>query len=150
MFLKIKLKILPYKNNLSFCSLGKLSSKTVTPLYLKSSMTCCTPIHSLSLSLSLSLSFTHTQMLKCITRYPLASTHSVGSVCLNQFTEEKIGAKIWNKKFRLFLNCFYAISSKKKNGSRFILPATTIIIDIIITTMYCSLICKHPLLNKRP
>ena len=97
-----------------------------------------------------SLSFTHTQMLKCITRYPLASTHSVGSVCLNQFTEEKIGAKIWNKKFRLFLNCFYAISSKKKNGSRFILPATTIIIDIIITTMYCSLICKHPLLNKRP
>ena len=38
LFLKIESKILPYKNNLSFCSKEKLSGKPVTPLYLKSSM----------------------------------------------------------------------------------------------------------------
>ena len=141
---------MPYKNNLSFCSLGKLSSKTVTPLYLKSSMTCCTPIHSLSLSLS----FTHTP--KCLSALPdilwLPPTR-LDLFALTSSKKKKLGQKIWNKKFKLFLNCFFqldAISSKKKNGSWFILPATTIIINIIITTMYCSLTCKHPLLNKRP
>ena len=33
---KIKLKWSPYKNNLSFCWMGKLSGMPVTPLYLKS------------------------------------------------------------------------------------------------------------------